>query len=103
MPVTADSGGTGLLPRALTVRGARQRNLRGVDVDLPHRTLAVFTGVSGSGKSSLAFATIYEDVLLLARRGHRSPGPRCSGRRNEWPDECFPARPCNTRRRTVRT
>jgi excinuclease ABC subunit A len=57
-----DSGGTHLLPAALTVRGAREHNLRGVDVDLPHRTLTVFTGVSGSGKSSLAFATIYAEA-----------------------------------------
>ena len=49
------------LPETLTVRGAREHNLRGVDVDLPHRSLTVFTGVSGSGKSSLAFATIYAE------------------------------------------
>ncbi|MEH0445497.1 MULTISPECIES: excinuclease ABC subunit UvrA [unclassified Streptomyces] len=50
-----------LLPETLEVRGAREHNLRGVDVDLPHRNLTVFTGVSGSGKSSLAFATIYAE------------------------------------------
>ncbi len=50
-----------LLPETLQVRGAREHNLRGVDVDLPHRNLTVFTGVSGSGKSSLAFATIYAE------------------------------------------
>lgn len=42
----------------IRVRGARENNLRGVDVDLPKRRLTVFTGVSGSGKSSLVFATI---------------------------------------------
>lgn len=49
------------LPDKLVVRGAREHNLKGVDLELPHRTLSVFTGVSGSGKSSLAFATIYAE------------------------------------------
>ncbi len=42
----------------IRVRGARENSLRSVDVDLPKRRLTVFTGVSGSGKSSLVFATI---------------------------------------------
>ncbi|MGW1028781.1 ATP-binding cassette domain-containing protein [Streptomyces sp. NPDC002577] len=58
------------------VRGAREHNLQGVDVDIPRDVLAVFTGVSGSGKSSLAFGTIYaeaqrryfESVAPYARR-----------------------------------
>ncbi len=43
------------------VRGAREHNLRGVDVELPRDKLIVFTGLSGSGKSSLAFDTIYAE------------------------------------------
>ncbi|WP_406119393.1 ATP-binding cassette domain-containing protein [Streptomyces sp. NBC_00989] len=58
------------------VRGAREHNLQGVDVDIPRDVLTVFTGVSGSGKSSLAFGTIYaeaqrryfESVAPYARR-----------------------------------
>jgi excinuclease ABC subunit A len=43
------------------VRGAREHNLKGVDVDLPRDKLIVITGLSGSGKSSLAFDTIYAE------------------------------------------
>ena len=45
----------------LIVRGARENNLRDVNVDLPRNKLIVFTGLSGSGKSSLAFDTIYAE------------------------------------------
>jgi excinuclease ABC subunit A len=48
-------------PRSIVVRGARTHNLKGVDLTLPHRKLVVVTGVSGSGKSSLAFDTIYAE------------------------------------------
>ena len=46
---------------AIRIRGARQHNLRGVDLDLPRGALSVITGVSGSGKSSLAFDTLYAE------------------------------------------
>ena len=45
----------------LVVQGAREHNLRNVDLDLPREKLIVFTGLSGSGKSSLAFDTIYAE------------------------------------------
>ncbi|MEQ1906606.1 MAG: excinuclease ABC subunit A, partial [Pirellulaceae bacterium] len=45
----------------IRVRGAREHNLRGVDVDIPRQRLTVITGVSGSGKSSLAMDTIYAE------------------------------------------
>src|SRR6195256_2677383 len=58
------------------VRGAREHNLKNVDVDIPRDSLVVFSGVSGSGKSSLAFGTVYaeaqrrffESVAAYARR-----------------------------------
>src|ERR1700692_4378211 len=58
------------------VRGARQHNLKNVDLEIPRDALVVFTGVSGSGKSSLAFGTLYaeaqrrylESVAPYARR-----------------------------------
>ena len=45
----------------ITVRGARQHNLKSVDVEIPRNKLTVITGLSGSGKSSLAFDTIYAE------------------------------------------
>ncbi|HEY0315253.1 MAG TPA: excinuclease ABC subunit A, partial [Sphingomonas sp.] len=45
----------------ISVRGAREHNLKGVDIDLPRDKLIVITGLSGSGKSSLAFDTIYAE------------------------------------------
>ncbi|NBC16210.1 MAG: excinuclease ABC subunit UvrA, partial [Bacteroidetes bacterium] len=47
--------------RHIVIRGARQHNLKGIDLDLPKNTLTVVTGPSGSGKSSLAFDTIYAE------------------------------------------
>jgi excinuclease ABC subunit A len=53
----ADSSGSG----TIVVRGAREHNLKNISVDLPRDRLIVFTGLSGSGKSSLAFDTIYAE------------------------------------------
>ena len=45
----------------IRIRGARENNLKGVDLTIPRDKLVVFTGLSGSGKSSLAFDTIYAE------------------------------------------
>src|SRR5512140_709765 len=45
----------------LIIRGAREHNLKDIDVELPKNSLVVITGISGSGKSSLAFDTIYAE------------------------------------------
>lgn len=45
----------------IKIRGARENNLKNIDLDIPHDTLTVLTGISGSGKSSLAFDTIYAE------------------------------------------
>src|SRR6201995_2409006 len=75
----------GIAPdRCVRVRGARENNLRDVDVAIPRNALAAFTGVSGSGKSSLAFGTIYaeaqrryfESVAPYARRFPQQTGAR---------------------------
>ena len=52
------------MPKYIEVRGARVNNLKNIDIDIPRDRLVVFTGLSGSGKSSLAFDTIYAE-------GHR--------------------------------
>ena len=45
----------------IVIHGAREHNLKNVDVEIPRDKLIVFTGLSGSGKSSLAFDTIYAE------------------------------------------
>src|SRR6266568_2541537 len=47
--------------RVIAIRGAREHNLKNIDLDIPRDRLVVFTGLSGSGKSSLAFDTIYAE------------------------------------------
>jgi excinuclease ABC subunit A len=80
-------GGQGR-PGFVRVRGAREHNLKDVSLDIPRDALVVFTGVSGSGKSSLAFGTLYaeaqrrylESVSPYARRlFHQMPVPEVDG------------------------
>ena len=68
----------------IVIRGARQNNLKGFDLTLPRNKLIVFTGLSGSGKSSLAFDTLYaegqrryvESLSSYARPENHSTQPK---------------------------
>ena len=59
--MTSPPAGSNALTGPMRLRGVRVHNLKGVDLDLPRDELIVFTGVSGSGKSSLAFDTLYAE------------------------------------------
>ena len=49
----------------IRIRGARQHNLKGINLDLPRRSLTVITGPSGSGKSSLALDTLFAEARFI--------------------------------------
>lgn len=61
VPLSVDPTPPSLDDAPIRLRGVRQNNLRGIDVDIPYGRLTVVTGVSGSGKSSLAFDTLYAE------------------------------------------
>ena len=61
IPTVSEASGRVPVRAPLVVRGARTHNLKNIDVTLPHGKLVIVTGVSGSGKSSLAFDTIYAE------------------------------------------
>jgi excinuclease ABC subunit A len=59
--MSASNSAAAVLDHAIRVRGAREHNLKNIDVEIPRDSLVVITGLSGSGKSSLAFDTIYAE------------------------------------------
>ena len=61
--------------KEIVIKGAREHNLKNVDLTLPRDRLIVFTGLSGSGKSTLAFDTLYaEGSAGTSSRSRRTPG-----------------------------
>ena len=76
----------------IRIEGARQNNLKGIDLRLPLNKLIVVTGVSGSGKSSLAFDTVYSEGqrrYVTASRASPRPSPstrpiRCAPPARPW-------------------
>jgi excinuclease ABC subunit A len=81
------------MQQLIRIRGAREHNLKNIDVDLPRDRLVVITGLSGSGKSSLAFDTIYaegqrryvESLSAYARSRSSRRRPRATRARRSQP------------------
>ena len=66
----------------IIIKGAREHNLKNIDIELPRDKLIVMTGLSGSGKSSLAFDTIYADgqrtCVRPSRESSKQSAPTCA-------------------------
>ena len=71
---------------AIEVRGARENNLKGISLDIPKRQLTVFSGVSGSGKSSLVFGSIAAESQRLLNETYTASCSRSSVRRRAISD-----------------
>src|ERR1700740_1084271 len=74
--VTADLPVPDLLPAVITVHGARQNNLRDIDLDVPLWRMVAVVGVSGSGKTSLAIGTLYAEGMHRFLDGRSTYSPR---------------------------
>ena len=70
----------------IRIRGANEHNLKNIDLDIPRNELVVLTGLSGSGKSSLAFDTIYGVIVFLCETVSGADGKaECREHRGTFP------------------
>lgn len=76
----------------IIIKGAKEHNLKNIDLEIPRNKLVVITGLSGSGKSSLAFDTLYAEGQREGKKGALLlppvPQRKWPERRNPTPDNC---------------
>src|SRR5437870_5291453 len=84
---------------SIVVRGARVHNLKNIDFEIPHNQLTVVTGVSGSGKSALAFGTIYADAQRSEQATPKKGRDKEKATESTLPSDAIETRLCGRRKR----